>query len=223
MHKSLLFISLSLLFINHTVLAQSHKEAGFFAGTSYYIGDINPTRQFYDPSSSIGVLAKYFLNDRHCIRFSGFYGQFHGRDKDFSNEFQQARNKSFSTSLVDFSLTYEFNFLPFTYNDRKTVFSPYLFGGVGYDIVTQSQYPIGNHLSIPFGTGIKYLASRKITLGLEWSFRKTFQDNMDGVESAGLPAEKSLISNKDWYSFAGFFITFRLFDNTGNCPVYPNK
>lgn len=222
MHK-LVSLFVSLLFICSSVLAQPHKEAGFFAGTSYYIGDINTSRQFYEPSPSVGVLIKNFFNDRHCLRFSGFYGQFRGSDLDFNNEFQQNRRRTFSAALLDISLTYEFNFLPFSYKDRSAVFSPFLFGGLGYDLMVREQYPVGNHLSIPFGIGAKYLASRKVTLGLEWSFRKTFKDNIDGVESAGLPSEKSVISNKDWYSFAGFFITFRLFDNPGNCPVYLNS
>jgi hypothetical protein len=204
--------------------AQTKKEAGFFVGTSYYLGDINPTRQFYDPSPSFGGLFKYYFNSRHCLRFSGFYGQFRGSDRDFSNEFQQLRNKSFSATLFDVAVIYEFNFLPYQFDPRKTVFSPFIFGGIGYDFVIRTQYPVGPHLSVPFGLGVKYMASRKVTLGLEWSFRKTFQDNIDGVESPGGASENSFLSNKDWYSFAGFFITFRLFDNTGDCPVYsPEK
>lgn len=223
MHKKLVPLLVSLLCIYTSALAQSHKEAGFFAGTSYYIGDINGTRQFYNPSPSVGVLIKNFFNNRHCLRFSGFYGQFKGNDLDFNNEFQQNRRTKFSASLLDMSLTYEFNFLPFSYKDRSSVFSPYLFGGLGLDLMMSEQYPVGNHFSIPFGIGGKYLASRKVTVGLEWSFRKTFRDNIDGVKSPGLPSEKSALSNNDWYSFAGFFITFRLFDNPGNCPVYPNS
>ena len=223
MFKLLSSFIFSLIILSLSVEAQTKKEAGFFLGTSYYIGDINPTRQFYNPSPSVGVMFKLFFNDRHCLRFNGLYGQFKGNDKDFSNEYQQFRNESFSASLLDVSTIYEFNFLPFRFNDRKIVFSPFLFGGLGYDFIISSKYPIGNHFSIPFGTGIKYMASRKVTLGIEWSFRKTFKDNIDGVEDPGLASENSLISNKDWYSFAGFFITFRLFDNTGNCPVYPQK
>jgi hypothetical protein len=207
--------------------AQPKSEAGFFAGTSYYLGDINPSRQFYSPSLAAGAMMKIYFNERHCLRFQGIYGQFQGNDHDFANEYQQFRNASFSASLLDFSAIYEFNFLPFRYNDRKTIFSPFLFGGVGYDVVlkawNRANVPVSNHLVLPFGTGIKYLMSKKVTVGFEWGFRKTFIDNIDGVENPGQPNDKSLLSNKDWYSFAGFFITFRLFDRSGECPVYRQK
>lgn len=227
MNKFLSILLFSLFVLTSTAIAQNNfykkKEAGVFIGTSYYLGDINPTRQFYSPRPSFGGLFKYYLNDRHCLRVHGFYGQFSARDADFQNEFQQARNGHLSASLLDINAVYEFNFLPFKYNDRKRVFSPYLFGGFGYEFKLTGQTDIGNHFAIPFGTGIKYMASRKVTLGAEWSFRKTFKDNIDGIVDPGKPADKSIISNNDWYSFAGFFITFRLFDNSGNCPVYPQK
>lgn len=221
MYKSSIIILLILLLSICSAKAQTKKEGGFFLGTSYYLGDINPTRQFYDPSPSLGGLFKFYLNNRHCLRFSCYYGQFRGSDRDFSNEYQQVRNKSFSATLLDINAIYEFDFLPFKYDPRIKAISPFLFGGVGYDFPIRTQYAIGPHFSIPFGMGVKYMISRKVTIGSEWSFRKTFQDNIDGVVSPGGSSENSLLSNKDWYSFAGFFITFRLFDNTGNCPVYP--
>jgi len=215
---SIFFISL--FFLSMTNAQRASREAGFFLGTSYYIGDINTNRQFYAPSLSFGGLFKFFFNDRHGLRIQANYGQFRANDKDFSNAFQLYRNSSFSATLLDLDAIYEFNFLPYKFNERKTVFSPYLFGGLGYEFVLQSQNPMGNHLAIPFGIGIKYLVSRKVSIGIEWSFRKTFRDNIDGIQDPGVTSENSLISNKDWYSFAGFFITFRLFDNTGDCPVY---
>jgi hypothetical protein len=203
-----------------TQAQQKIREAGFFAGTSYYMGDINLSRQFYSPAPSFGVLFKYRLNDRHCLRFHGLYGQFRGNDLDFNNDFQQHRAASFSTAILDINAIYEFNFLPFGYNPRKINFTPFLFGGVGYELVLQSQGNTGNHVALPFGAGVKYLLNRTTTVGFEWSFRKNFTDNIDGVQNPGKPIDKSVISHNDWYSFAGFFITFRLFDHIGDCPVY---
>ena len=223
MQRLFIIILISLVFKNYSVNAQAIKEAGVFAGTSYYLGEINPNTQFYDPSPSLGIMFKYLFNSRHGLRFNCFYGQFKASDLDFHNEFQQTRKMSFSATLLDFSGIYEFNFLPYKFKDRNIVFTPFLFGGLGYDFVLKTKYRIGDHFSIPFGFGVKYMATRGLTLGLEWSYRKTFQDKIDGVSDPGTPAENSIISNKDWYSFAGFFITFRLFDKTGNCPVYPQK
>ena len=193
---------------------------GVFGGTSYYLGDINQSRQFYAPSPSAGALYKLALNKRTAISARAYYAQFRGNDHDFNNQFQQNRNISFSASLVDINAVYEFNFLPFQFDAREPIFSPYLFVGLGYEIMIQSKYNVNNHFTVPFGMGVKYMLSKNATIGVEWSFRKTFMDGIDGIENPGETKYKSSISNTDWYSFAGIFITFRLFDHTGDCPAY---
>ena len=218
-------IFLSLLFCG-VVIHQSGSaqkithEAGFFLGTSFYMGDINPTRVFYAPSLAFGALYKMNITDMQSLRVQVNYGEIKGNDKDFNNAYQQYRGASFSASLIDINLNYEFNFLPLQYKERKTTFSPFIFGGVGLDLPLKSPGGVPGHPSLPFGAGLKYLPAKNITMGVEWSFRKTFIDNIDGVLNPGNNIDKSLINNTDWYSFAGFFITFRLFDNSNDCPAY---
>lgn len=219
--KILYFLTLSFLniFTFQIVSGQRYSEMGVFGGASYYLGDINTAGQFYKPSPSVGVLYRLVLDSRQAFRSNVYYGGFQGADRDFKNDFQQNRNISFSASLLDMNVVYEFNFLPFKYSDRGTSFTPFIFGGLGYDFILQSTYNISNHFSVPFGIGLKYMISKKITVGTEWSFRKTFEDKIDGVANPGEVKQKSSLINTDWYSFAGFFISFRLFDNS-ECPVY---
>jgi len=219
MNKIFLATLLYLTFCLQPNSAQIH-QFGVFAGTSYYMGEINPSRQFYDPSPAGGILYKRILNKRAALGAHIYYAQLRGNDKDFSNLYQQNRAISFSASMLDINAFYEFNFLPFEFDARKTVASPYLFVGLGYEYMLQSKYKVNNHFAIPFGIGAKYLLSRKMTIGAEWSFRKTFLDKIDGIVNPGESKYKSSISNTDWYSFAGIFITFRLFDHTGDCPAY---
>src|SRR5208283_1550638 len=98
-------------------------------------------------------------------------------------------------------------------------FTPFSFVGIGYEVLLQSTYNIPNNIVVPFGIGIKYLLNKRTTVGAEWSFRKTFQNQIDGVGNPGGNQYKSILNNNDWYSYAGFFISFRLFGN-GNCAVY---
>jgi hypothetical protein len=195
-------------------------DVGFFGGTSFYMGEINPNTLFYNPALSLGTMIRWKLNDTYAIRGQVYYGQFSAYDRDFSNQFQINRNASFSSSLLDFCVIGEYNFLPFKFDQRKKTFSPYLFLGIGYDFVLSSSENVANHFNIPFGTGIKYYFTKKITIGMEWSFRKLLSDKVDGLTNPGGNEYKSAFSNKDWYSFAGFFITFGLFGNQGDCPVY---
>lgn len=211
------------ILISCSCFAQKRTDFGFFGGTSYYLGDINPARQFYSPSVSFGGIFRQSLNKREVICAHVYYGSVKGADRDFANSFQQARNASFSASMLDVNLTFEFNFFPVIFQPRVKTFSPYTFVGAGYEIILASSNNTPGHFSVPFGTGIKYVANNKITLGAEWGFRKTFMDTIDGVVNPGEEKYQSAINNKDWYSFAGIFITFRLFDKTGNCPVYQKK
>lgn len=214
---------LTLLLISVTSFGQKKSDLGFFVGTSYYLGDINPSKQFYSPSFAFGGLYRLALNRREVIRANIMYGQVKGNDKDFPNLYQQSRNASFSASMIDASVLFEFNFLPVVFQPRKINISPYTFVGIGYEIILSSSRNTKSHIAVPFGTGVKYIVNEKLTVGVEWSFRKTFQDGIDGVVNPGEKIYQSAINNKDWYSFAGIFITFRLFDKTGNCPVYQKK
>ncbi|MDR1672065.1 MAG: PorT family protein [Bacteroidales bacterium] len=199
-----------------------HKRSdfGLFGGTSYYLGDINPRKQFYAPGISVGALLKHNFNEHHCLRASAYYGSFKGNDLDFKNAFQQDRQQNFSTSLIDLHIGYEFNFLPFTFNrEHPTAHTPYIFFGLGYAVILKSTVNDINsgHMTIPFGAGYKYQINPAIGVGCEWGMRKTFTDKIDGVVNPGTYA---VGHNNDWCSFIGIFITFRIFEESFACPAY---
>ena len=220
MIRKKLFICLIASIVFTPIYSQKKPEIGFFGGTSYYLGDINSARQFYRSAPAFGGIMKLNLNPRYALKTGITYGQLSGRDRDFNNDYQQARNVSFSASLIEIAETGEFNFLPYKFDARKKVTSTYLFLGIAYTAFLQSSSNTGNQFTVPFGVGVKYALKKTINLGIEWGFRKTFTDGLDGVRNPGDSQYKSLINKNDWYSFAGFFITFGLFDNSGNCPVY---
>jgi hypothetical protein len=214
--RKILFFSVMLLFSN-SIYSQNKFEMGIFAGTSYYLGDINPSRQFYSAAPSFGGLMKYNFNDRYALRLSGLYGGLSADDLDFENGFQQQRAEFFNTNFFEVDLHLEFNFMPFFPVDNKKVFSPYVFSGIGYSFMLA----LGNNqVVLPMGVGVKYSFRRRLTFNLEWGFRKTFADNLDGVSNLGSEDFASAFHNNDWYSVAGIGISFRLFDSSGNCPVY---
>ncbi len=198
-----------------------NTDGGIFGGVSYYLGDINPRKQFYDPSLSFGALIKHNFTEHHCLRVNLFYGKLKGDDLDFKNDYQQMRGKNFETSLIEGHIGYEFNFLPYIINRWKTAHTPYIFGGIGYSFVLSSTVDdTDNHITIPFGIGYKYRFNEKIGIGCEWGMRKTFTDKLDGVLNPGPDGSYSSTHNNDWYSFAGIFVTFRIFEKRLSCPAY---
>jgi len=199
---------------------RSNTEAGIFVGTSYYLGDINPRKQFYQPGMSLGALIKHNFADHHCFRFYALYGQLKGNDLDFKNEYQQMRAHSFETSLLDCHIGYEFNFMPQIINKRKTAHAtPYIFAAVGYSFIISSSTGMAtNHATIPFGVGFKFRVNERISIGSEWGMRKTFVDNLDGLLNPGTDGSYSALHNNDWYSFAGIYITIKVFEKKFICP-----
>jgi hypothetical protein len=212
------------LFVSSLVEAQkfyTNTDAGFFGGTSYYLGDINPRKHFYAPDLSFGALLKHNFTEHHCLRANIFYGKLKGDDSDFDNDFQQNRGASFNTSLIDIQIGYEFNFLRYIVNRFQSGHTPYIFAGIGYSfIVSSTAEEAENHLTIPFGIGYKYRITPRIGVGCEWGLRKTFTDKLDGVLNPGPEGSYSRSHNNDWYSFAGIFVTFRIFEKNTSCPAY---
>ena len=199
---------------------RTNTEAGVFAGVSYYQGDINPRKPFYQPGMSLGALIKHNFAEHHCIRLNAFYGQLKGNDLDFDNDFQQMRAHSFETTLLDCHLGYEFNFLPHIINRRKIAHAtPYIFAAIGYSLIITSNTGIAaNHATVPFGVGFKYRINDRLLVGCEWGMRKTFTDNIDGLLNPGPDGSYSMLHNNDWYSFAGIYVTFKVFEQKFICP-----
>jgi len=101
-------------------------------------------------------------------------------------------------------------------------------------------------ISIPFGLGVKFNFFRRFSTGLEWGWRKTFTDYLDDVstkyvnpdiltynrpEIIAFLADRStephqpgtargVANNKDWYGFAGFWLTFKITDDDNGCASY---
>ena len=104
-------------------------------------------------------------------------------------------------------------------------------------------------VSLPFGIGIKYSLARMIGISAEWGFRKTFTDYIDDVSktyvdpailtaahgpaaayfsdpsvgtdhAANIGKQRGDSSTKDWYSFAGIMITFKLRAKVPKCYSY---
>ncbi|HJX70746.1 MAG TPA: DUF6089 family protein [Bacteroidales bacterium] len=211
--------------------SQQNANIGVFAGTSYYMGDINPNRHFYRLRPSLGLMYRINLNKHYSIRASGYYAYLSGSDIDFADRINPDRYfepVEFNTSVLDGALQIEFNFLPFMPNINKWDWTTYVTGGIGYSVVISSSVrtnldadylrnPIP-HLNFPFGIGFKVNLSRRVSAGCEWSFRRAFSDRIDFLQNPS--GDVSIIHNNDWYSFAGVFITYKFFKFAEDCPAY---
>ena len=73
---------------------------------------------------------------------------------------------------------------------------------------------------IPLAVGFKINVYKNLGLELEYSFRKTFYDNFDGLIDNIDADHHSWAHNNDWYMFTGVTFTWKMFHNLSSCPAY---
>lgn len=175
-------------------------------GLINYQGDLNPSSFTLGRSKlAIGLTFRQPLSPRLAIRSGILIGQLEAADR-YNRTYLQPRNLSFQTSLQEAHVGLELNFFKIS----SSRFTPYIYGGLAvfhfdpwaYDnsgnktflkpLSTEGQglaefpgqkpYRL-TQLALPFGVGVKYRASDNVTVGLEFSQRKTFTDYLDDVSS----------------------------------------
>jgi hypothetical protein len=218
------FIVFLLILFSFPFIAFSQRkyDIGIFAGTSYYMGDLNPSKHFYFPGYAFGPILRYNFDPRSSIRFSGIYHNLSGNSINYGDPYVESLNANFDATFIDAAANYEINFIPYKTANRKLNHSLYLTAGLGYHIKITSNASEGkSHLMIPFGIGYKFNASKKMSAGVELSVRKTFTDTgIDGITNIDTETNNALFGNKDWYTFAGIFISYKIFNYREDCPTY---
>jgi hypothetical protein len=187
-----------------SLMAQQGWEAGGWIGLSNYFGDLNTTFDLSKPGLAGGVAARYNFNERLCVRFGANYGNISADDADSDNRFEQARNLNFQSVLVDGSVGFEFNFLPYEHGSRDQFFTPYLFGGFSVfyfnplteyngDLVelrplgTEGQFKGEEYSSVQgaflYGAGLKVDLSYRWSINFQLGARAAFTDYLDDVST----------------------------------------
>ena len=121
------------------------------------------------------------------------------------------------------------------YNGEMIELQPLGTEGQGSSLNSEGHYSL-TQLSVPLGVGVKFAIGKRSAIGLEYGIRKTFTDYLDDVggngyvdasvlsdENGPLAAtlsnrsldgsrfgKRGTASSKDWYSFFGATLTFRL-------------
>jgi hypothetical protein len=209
---------LFLIFISLTLNGQRKSDYGIFGGVSSYIGDINPNRLLYSPLPAAGLFYRYNLHPRQSIRTNLFVGGLRASDLDFNNDFQQARNASFSGIVGEWAMQFEFNFFPYATDGKRWNYTPYIAAGAGIAFINTKAFtyvPV-----IPFSMGFKVNVYKNLGIEAEYGFRKTFYDNFDGLKDFVASEDHGWIHNNDWYTFTGVSVTWKIYNKLAGCPAY---
>jgi len=212
------FISI-ILFLNSTLVKAQSSEIGIFLGASTYKGDLNVS--LFNPNvakPAVGILYRKNMNHHWAHRFGLNYGTAFGDDAISDDGFQNRRNLSFRSRIIDLHYYIEFNFFPYQIANPESRFTPFLFVGLnGFYFNPQAEFngdwydlqPLGTEgqgtsaypnrspykrlqFSIPFGGGIKFKLSSRFGMTLEAGPRRTYTDYLDDVSTTY--ADKTVIA-----------------------------
>ncbi len=215
MKKLLLF----LISISPFFLSAQHFEVGANLGISYYEGDLTVSTvggRLDQINFGGGGFLRYNINNFMAARASINYGRLSGEDGGERAD----RNLNFSSNVLEFALTGEFNVLGFQPYNLERVFSPFIFAGVAvfkfnpttvFEGQTVDLQPIGTEgqglaafpdrrpynltqFAIPLGAGLKYALNDAWNVGIEAGIRVTFTDYIDDV-SLTYPGRELLLEN----------------------------
>ncbi len=186
-------------------LPQRSADYGVSAGVITYLGEQNPLNAFFKPGPAMQLFYRYNFNPRQAVRANLLGG--------------------YMTPLGSFAgelgATYEYNFFPYsTFRSRHIDYSPYIAGGAALSMAGKS----GPFLSVPFSAGFKVNVANQVGVEIEYGFRKTFTDKLDGqfeiTDSGGEPVDKTWTHNNDWYSFLGVSVTWKIYNRLAGCPAF---
>lgn len=212
------FLLLLPLLLGAAAMAQV-SELGITGGTTFYIGDINPTR-YYPKHTHLagGLMYRYNINDRYALRLQGLYGKLEAWDQDSPDPLHRLRNVGFRTNLFEASGLLEINFFKYRGTAKDShKWTPFVFGGLCYfhfnpqnqlDDTWYDLQPLGtegqtlgggqpyslNQIGLPFGVGLKLALSAKVDVQLEWGLRRTWTDYIDDV--GGTYADNALLTEQ---------------------------
>jgi hypothetical protein len=193
----------------------TQTEYGVLLGASTYFGDLNPNYGMKYIRPAVGGFVRYSFNPYISLRGAANYTKVGYDDAFSSNAFQQERNLSFRSNILEATVMAEFNFFWFATGDPQHRITPYLTGGFGtfyyspytsYNGINYALRPLGTEgqnlpeyadrkyqtysFCIPVGAGIKYWVAPGVNLNFEVVNRFTFTDYIDDVSTTYVGADK---------------------------------
>lgn len=195
-------------------------EIGAGIGTVSYEGDFNGSiTSNMQPMGTL--LLRKNISPWMGLRASVAAGKLTGNSRDAGTYYPQLADQplSFSHTLIDVSLTYEYNFWPYgtgrDYRGAKRI-TPFVFGGVGGAHVSGGPKNVFT-AQIPLGVGVKCKLADRVNLGVEWAVHFSLSDELDGVTDPYGFKATGLFKNKDAYSALQLTLTYSFMPRCRTC------
>ena len=201
------------------LLTQAQWNVNLFGGFSNYNGDLQSQDYTTQQSHlSFGAGIQYDLSMHFSLLSNLTYGKVGASDSRSPYADLRARNLSFETNIGEWNVLVEYNLLdlrdhrvtPYVFVGAAVYhFNPYAYDTTGKKVYLRPlstegeglpQYPDRKEyaltqMAIPFGGGIKFRISDRVTLAYEIGLRKLFTDYLDDVSKTYV-SESALLAAK---------------------------
>lgn len=206
-------------------------EFGGGLGVSHYTGDLNRYPRIGKSRIAGTGIYRMNLSQIVSVRFGLAYGSVAGDDQNPYDELGVQRQHAFSNSFFELSSVFEYHFIDYRSDNKRIKWSPYAFLGIGflrlnnpapaYEDFSQLQFVL------PMGGGVKYILSKRLTLGIEFGVRKTYFDYLDGISDGDVTIKPNYRfgnpNDDDWYFYSGVSLTYVLYTIPCPFPYRPNR
>ena len=195
-------------------------EIGGGVGFLGYLGDYNNvlTRDLQPMAT---LLVRRNLNPYMGRRLAASFGKLKGDERDVKTVYPSTgvTPYSFSRTLTDVSLTYEYNFWPYgtghDYYGAKRL-TPFVFLGLG------GTYAGGDGSSVftanvPIGLGLKYKVGQRMNVGVEWAMHFSMSDKLDGRNDPYGITSSGIFKNTDCYSVLQLTLSYSFMPKCTTC------
>lgn len=195
-------------------------EVGAGVGMMGYLGDFNGNLT-KDLQPMATIVGRYVFNPWMALRTSISRGKMKGSSNDVETFYPDYADQpyNFDNALYDFTVTYEYNFMPYgtgwDYRGSKR-FTPFVFGGIGIAYVDTPEKGRAA-FSLPLGLGVKYKIGERLNIGLEWAMHFTQSDWLDGEKDPYYIKSSGLFKNTDCYSALRLTLTYSFSPKCVNC------
>lgn len=205
-----------LILLKTSLVSGQFMEAGLTLGGANYVGDLAGGVRQTEWNRAYGMSFRYHLS-RHLVWKTGLMNaQITGHDANWKKiDPRNQRNLSFRTDIIELTTQAEISLFKYDVLDGK-VSTPFVFLGLGgmyfnpqaeykggwYDLQplgTEGQGRAGGgkkygrvSMVIPMGFGFRFSLGKRMNLGFEFGFRKTFTDFLDDV-SGNYPDIEALL------------------------------
>lgn len=190
---------------------QYRLEIGAGVGTVAYEGDFNGSI-LKNMQPMAAIVGRYNFDPYKDLRLNIGLGKIKGSSDKMDTYYPDYAEQaySFSHTLVDASLVFEYNFWPYgtgrDYRGAKRLV-PYVFGGLGATYVNGNEKNVFT-ANVPLGFGAKYKINERLNVGLDWTIHFSLSDELDGVKDPYWVKSSGAFKNTDCYSMLQVSLTY---------------